>query len=173
MNSLLDTNKALQAFFDGCAAAGPDGCPFYAPTADAISKNLTNLYTSIRNKPVPYAANGVYGFVDYGHVRAAVFSSLESPFLFPILARGLADLAAGDGALIFTLTRSPTDFECSCGEHGNDVYPDVDRYARATIGCNDGDPVPDSLEEYRTYFAQLYNTSSFAEIWGVLRAQCM
>lgn len=173
-NNLLDSNKTLQAFFDGCSAAGPDGCPFYAPTPEAVSQNLTNLYTTIRNKPVPAKFKESYGFVDYARVRAAVFTSLNSPIAyFPLLARGLADLVAGDGSLAFALTQPPT-FECSCGDGPeNVVVPELDVYARATISCNDGIPVPDSLEDYRKYFAELYNSSSFADVWGVLRAECM
>ncbi|KAJ7278005.1 hypothetical protein C8J57DRAFT_1503848 [Mycena rebaudengoi] len=30
-NTMVDANKTLQTFFDGCAAAGPNACAFYAP----------------------------------------------------------------------------------------------------------------------------------------------
>lgn len=173
LNDLVDAPKTLQAFFDGCSAAGPAGCAFYAPTPEAISQNLTKLYDSVRAKPVPVASMGVYGFVDYARLRGAVFSSLNAPYqLFPILAAGLANLAAGDGTLIFALTTAPA-FECSCGEGEDDVYPDADTYVRTTISCNDGTPVPNSVEEFQKYYERLSAVTEFADIWAGLRAECM
>lgn len=97
----------MQPFFDGCGAAGPYDCPFYAPTPEDISRNLTALYNAIRNKPVPVRTKESYGLVDYSRLRLAVFGSLYSPFAtFPVLARALADLAAGDGRLLFEQTET-------------------------------------------------------------------
>ncbi|KAK0475940.1 hypothetical protein EDD18DRAFT_1366857 [Armillaria luteobubalina] len=44
--NLDDTDKALQYFFHGCAAAGPDVCAFYASSVEEISNNLNSLYES-------------------------------------------------------------------------------------------------------------------------------
>ncbi|KAK0436830.1 Alpha/Beta hydrolase protein, partial [Desarmillaria tabescens] len=52
-NELVDTDKVMQSFFDGCAAAGPDACAFYAPTAEEISNNLDSIYESLVTQPVP------------------------------------------------------------------------------------------------------------------------
>lgn len=175
-NNLQDIDKTMQTFFDGCAAAGPDDCAFYAPTPEDISRNLTNLYNAIRAKPVPVRTETSYGLVDYGRLRGTVFQSLYAPFgAFSVLARGLADLAAGDGRLLFQLSVAllqEETFQCSCDE-GRDDVPELDVSGRAALACNDGVDIPDSLEDYQKYFSQLYNSSSWAEIWGVLRGECM
>lgn len=171
--NLQDIDKTMQTFFDGCAAAGPDDCPFYAPTPEDISRNLTTLYNTIRNKPVPVRTKESYGLVDYGHLRAAVFGSLYSPFAsFPALARALADLAAGDGSLLFEQTKPPP-FQCSCdqGLSEMDVVDNLEPHA--AIVCNDGNAIPESLEDFENYFTQLTNSSSWGELWAINRAECM
>lgn len=170
-NNLLDTDKTMQAFFDGCAAAGPDDCPFYAPTPEEISRNLTNLYNAIRDKPMPVRTKLSYGLIDYNRLRVTVFMSLYSPFsTFLPLARGLADLAAGDGRLLFELSET-LPFKCSCDES----LPKIDLVddAHAAILCNDGIDIPESLEDFQEYFTQLTNSSSWGHIWAGIRAECM
>lgn len=170
-NNLLDTDKTMQSFFDGCAAAGPDDCPFYAQTPEDISRNLTALYNNIRDKPVPVRTKRSYGLVDYSRLRSTVFASLYAPFAtFPTLARGLADLAAGDGQVLFQITETPL-FKCSCDEGLPEV--DVVGDAQAAILCNDGIDIPESLEEFEKYFTKLTNSSSWGELWAVNRAECM
>jgi hypothetical protein len=48
-----------------CADAGPDRCAFWAPSADDIRQNLTNLYDSISVQPVPVKTGDTYSYVDY------------------------------------------------------------------------------------------------------------
>jgi hypothetical protein len=168
-NNLLDTDKAMQSFFDGCAAAGPDDCPFYAPTTEEISQNLTTLYNNIRAKPVPVRTKDSYGLVDYARLRSTIFTSLYSPFAtFLPLASGLADLAAGDGKLIFQLLET-SPFQCSC----NDQSPEIAGEAQAAILCNDGADIPEALEDFYEYVVDLTKKSTWGEIWASTRAQCM
>ncbi|KAF9457254.1 TAP-like protein-domain-containing protein [Collybia nuda] len=170
-NNLLDTDKTMQSFFEGCVAAGPDDCPFYAPTAEDISRNLTNLYDAVRRKPVPVRTKLSYGLVDYNRLRTTIFTTLYKPFAtFATLARGLADLAAGDGRILFELTETPP-FQCAC----DDGLPDVGvtGEAQAAILCNDGADISDSLEDFQKYFKHLTHKSSWGELWSTIRANCI
>jgi hypothetical protein len=170
-NNLLDTEKTMQSFFDSCAAAGPDGCPFYAPTADDISRNLTTLYNNLRTKPVPVRTKDSYGLVDYARLRLTIFTSLYKPFAtFLPLAHGLADLAAGNGKLIFQLLETPP-FQCSCDDRPPEVK--VLGEAQTAILCNDGVDISEALDDFSEYVIDLTKKSTWGEIWGGIRAQCM
>ncbi|KAF9457252.1 TAP-like protein-domain-containing protein [Collybia nuda] len=170
-HNLLDTDKTMQIFFDGCAAAGPDDCAFYAPTPEDISRNLTSLYNAIREKPVPVRTKHSYGLIDYNRLRMKVFNSLYQPFAsFPGLARGLADLAAGNGRPLFEMTEK-TPFQCNCDEGLPGI--DVTSEAQAAILCNDGDDIPESLEDFQKYFKHLTEKSSWGELWSTIRAECI
>jgi len=169
-NNLLDTDKALESFFTGCAEAGPHGCHFWAPTAEDIRQNLTALYDSIRSHPLPIKTKSQYGLLDYSMLRMAVFASLYNPYAaFQFLAQSLAELAAGDGTKIFELL-NPPPYQCSCGP--SDRITSV-RDAQLAILCNDGDDVPGDLESSQIYFDSLTNSSSWAEIWAGIRLGCV
>jgi hypothetical protein len=162
----------MQTFFDQCAAVGPARCPFYAPTAEDIARNLTALYDAVRVRPVPVRTPTSYGLVDYARLRHTIFSSLYKPFAtFLPLASGLADLAAGDGTRLFQLLETPP-FECSC-ENSPSSTTNMVKDAQIAIACNDGDSVPPSLEEFQKYFDENLQTSGWSEIWALIRAGCM
>ena len=83
----------MESFFDGCVAAGPDACAFYAPTAEQISNNLDSLYDSLLTQPVPVVSSSFYGFVDYSVLRSLIWGTLYAPYIyFSTLAEGLASL---------------------------------------------------------------------------------
>ncbi|KAF8876134.1 alpha/beta hydrolase fold-domain-containing protein [Infundibulicybe gibba] len=169
-NNLLDTDKTLQTFFDGCAQAGPDVCPFYAPTPEQISQNLTALYTAIKTQPVPVFTESGYGLVDYARLQGTIFLSLYSPYeSFLPLAKGLADLASGDGRAFFNISAAPI-FECSCD--GPD--PSTDKATEAILGiiCTDGQAVPRDLESTKKFYEQFSNISRWADVWAPLHISC-
>ncbi|KAF5372034.1 hypothetical protein D9615_008127 [Tricholomella constricta] len=169
--NLIDTDKAMDAFFTFCHAAGPFACPFYAPTPDLISANLTKLYESVTARPVPVRTATSYGLVDYNRLRVSVFISLYTPWAtWSKLAGALADLARGDGAPLFSiLDGAPFQCECDEGEEGFGVVRD----AATAILCNDGDPVPEAFEELEKYFEETTKKSQWAEIWSGVRTSCV
>lgn len=95
-NNLIDTDKAMDSFYTGCAEAGPEGCAFWAPTASEVEANLTKIVNTVRSKPLPMRTQAGYGLLDYAMLRSALFTGLYSPWeAFPVLAEGFAELAAG------------------------------------------------------------------------------
>ncbi|KAF8959373.1 TAP-like protein-domain-containing protein [Flammula alnicola] len=168
--SLMDTNKALESFFTGCVEAGSEGCDFWAPTPEDIRQNLTKLYASVQSQPRPIKVASSYGLLDYAKLRVAVLMSLFTPYAtFPLLARGLADLASGDGSLLFTAF-TPPPFECSCDSSAH-IFEVVDDAAMAII-CNDGEDVPSNLESAEAHLKMMMNVSDWGEIWSGVRISC-
>ncbi|KAJ7083873.1 Alpha/Beta hydrolase protein [Mycena epipterygia] len=167
-----DTDKVLQTFFDACAAAGPDLCAFYAPTASAIADRLTALTASIRAHPVPVVTPTAYGIVDYSLLRSALFTSFYVPYiLFAPLAQGLATLEAGDGSILFSILQAPP-FQCDCS---NDTVPFHLNNGEAVVAiqCGDAVEVTDSIDELRTFFDNAAKTSEFVEfLVGAGRVSC-
>ena len=160
----------MESFFDGCVAAGPDICPFYAPTSDAISQKLTALYESVRARPVPVRTPTSYGLVDYARLKLTVFVSLYSPYvMFPPLANALADLLDGDGTMLFQLLETPS-FECSCDSPKSPF--ELVQDGQTAVICTDGKEVNDSLEELKAQYENMAKFTEWAEIWAGIRVRC-
>ncbi|KAF5311061.1 hypothetical protein D9619_008145 [Psilocybe cf. subviscida] len=170
-NNLLDTDKAMDSFYTGCAAAGPEGCAFWAPTASDIEANLTKIIHAVRSNPVPMRTKAGYGLLDYAMLRSALFTGLYSPYTsFPILAEGFAELAAGNGTKIFD-RMNPEAFKCQCDTKLPDVESVPD--AQSAVLCNDGDDVPDDLASAEKYFKMMMEASSWSELWTSIRLGCV
>ncbi|KAG9219624.1 hypothetical protein CCMSSC00406_0006054 [Pleurotus cornucopiae] len=168
-NNLLDTDKTLQTFFDGCFEAGPIACPFYEPSPQAISRKLDDLTHHIFLNPVPVQTNISYGLVDYTLLRLTIFQSLYTPYAaFPLLGRALADLADGDGTLLYQFFEQPP-FDCSC-EAPAPLQPIRD--GQTTILCTDGEEVRDTVKELRPFVDNLVGLSQWGEVWATIRIGC-
>ncbi|KAF9029165.1 hypothetical protein BDZ89DRAFT_1038704 [Hymenopellis radicata] len=168
--NLVDSEKTLQGFFDGCYEAGPQRCSFYAPSPDAISANLTALYNRLRTAAVPVKTDSGYGVVDYRRLRRAVFSSLYTPYAkFPLLADALSELARGSGNLLYNMTREP-EVKCSCPDPSNELASVNE--ATMFVACNDGTPVPNNLTETKEYYAEISSQYDFGSLWAGLRIGC-
>ncbi|KAJ7290748.1 Alpha/Beta hydrolase protein [Mycena rebaudengoi] len=147
-----DADKVLQAFFDGCAAAGPELCAFYKPV-------LAALTASIRAKPVPVITPTFYGVVDYTVLRLTLFDSFKMPYdLFPTVAESLAALESGNGTLF---TNDTVPFHLNSNE------------ANIAVQCSDAEEVTDSIEQFTAFVNNAAKTSQFAEfLVDYLRVNC-
>ncbi|KAJ6459651.1 hypothetical protein C8R45DRAFT_1030624 [Mycena sanguinolenta] len=164
-----DTDKALQTFFDGCAAAGPDLCAFYQPTAAAIAERLTALTESIRMQPGPAITPAGYGLVDYSLLRMTIFESLYQPYsTFPSLAKGLAALENGDGSVLYSiLAQAP--FQCA---NNTEMSLPIDD-STVAIQCGDAVEVTDSVQQVAEFYENAVKTSQFSEfLVGSGRISC-
>ncbi|KAJ6569156.1 TAP-like protein-domain-containing protein [Mycena capillaripes] len=165
-----DADKALQTFFDGCAAAGPDLCAFYKPTAAEIADRLSALTDSVRAQPVPVIAPTGYGLVDYSRLRETIFNSLSDPYVaFPTLAQGLAALENGDGSTLFSMLETPP-FQCDCSNSTTSPPADDSTFA---IECGDAAEVTDSIAQFTEFYQNAAKTSQFVEfLAGANRITC-
>jgi hypothetical protein len=150
-------------FIDGCVAAGPEGCAFYAPTSAEISDKVDEIYASLRARPIPVRTNTSFGVVDYSMLRRAIFLSIYSPCaLFPTLAQGLADLSAGNGT-VFKMSEQPA-FECACDP--SEYRFESIREAGAAVFCNDGKQISPEYEDVLAHYQELSKSSGWADIWA-------
>lgn len=166
---MLDTDKTLQAFFDGCFQGGPDLCPFYESSPEAISRKLDDLTRTIFLHPVPVQTSISYGLVDYETLRITIFQSLYSPYTdFPLLAQGLADLINGNGTVLYQILEQPL-FDCACGTPAPlTSIPDGGR----AIMCTDGAEVHDTVDELERFVQSLLIDSQWGEVWASIRIGC-
>ncbi|KAJ6604115.1 hypothetical protein DFH09DRAFT_1441973 [Mycena vulgaris] len=168
---MADTDKTLQTFFDGCAAAGPADSAFHAPSASAISRNLAALTASIREQPLAVVTPASHGIVDFVFLRNAVLNALYGPCdAFASLAHGLADLAAGNATTLYAQSAVPT-FECACNAsavpfHLNNLE------AYMAVACGDATPVEDSIPQLQRYYEDGLKVSSFADLLSSTRVLC-
>lgn len=169
---MVDSDKTLQAFFDGCFEAGPQNCPFYADSPKAISNRLDALYENIRTNPIPVRLESSYGVLDYPRLRAAIFRSLYTPHTaYPILAQALADSELGNGTLLFNMIEQSSEaFECSCDPSVTALAPVVD--SGMAIMCNDGAPIPRSLKAAQRHYDRMTEAFDWGSMWAGLRISC-
>ncbi|KAK0492506.1 TAP-like protein-domain-containing protein, partial [Armillaria luteobubalina] len=165
-NQVSDTEKDMQSFFNGCVAAGPDACAFYAPTSEEISRNLDTIYSSLLTEPVPVVipSTSSYGVVDYAALQNAVRIALYQPYAyFSTLAEGLAGLAAGNGTIIYEMQASAYD--------PSSVY-DNSWEAEMAISCRDRINNTESVTDLFAYWDSVKDISPFAYSLMTQRISC-
>lgn len=172
-NAMEDTDATLQTFFDGCAAAGPDACPFYAPTAAAIAANLTALSTSLIDTPVPVITNISYGVFTYTYLRNVLFTGLYTPYTsFQLFAQGLAQLAIGNATILYQMAEE-APYECPRGSQRDPVaFDQNDQEASIPTACGDGPVVTDTVGQLRQSYEIGAKLSSFWDMFGNWRVRC-
>ncbi|KAJ7773944.1 TAP-like protein-domain-containing protein [Mycena metata] len=172
----VDTDKALQAFTDGCFAAGPDNCAFYAPSSAQITANLQALLDSAKTNPLPVVTPISYDVFGYTLLKNAIFDSLYSPSsLFQILAEGLADLAMGNASTIYNGFIEAPPFECAAGS--NTSSPQIPFHengfeAAVSIACSDAVEVNDNISQLQQFYFEAQKVSSFGDLWSNWRVVC-
>ncbi|KAJ7210284.1 TAP-like protein-domain-containing protein [Mycena rebaudengoi] len=170
--AMLDADKALQTFFDGCVAAGSKACAFHAPTAGEIAANLAALTTSLKSNPIPVVTNTSYGIFDYSLLRNLIFNALYHPYqYFPLLAQGLASLAAGDAGPIYSITEVPPITSTECDKTAPPFHDNYLESGVSTI-CGGAVAVTDSASQIRAFYANQARSSSFAELFSNWRVFC-
>ncbi|KAJ7209102.1 hypothetical protein C8J57DRAFT_1402317, partial [Mycena rebaudengoi] len=163
-SGLFDTDKVWQSFYDGCVAAGPDRCPFYARTAEDIGAKMERIYASLRTRPIPVRTNISYGLVDYAFVRSVIFSALYKPYAqFSPLARALADLAEGNATAMFKMAEEPS-FECECDPSGYRFEDHIE--AGVGVYCNDGKTIPSTFESAVRQYMEMSKISTWADLFA-------
>ncbi|KAF8990030.1 hypothetical protein BDZ89DRAFT_1087313, partial [Hymenopellis radicata] len=170
-NGVLDADRAMQTFFNGCYSAGPNNCAFYASSPSEIESNLNALYASVLASPVPVysSSSPAYGVVDYRILRNAVKTALSAPYAsFSILAQGLTELAVGNGTIIYEMQLDGLPFECSSSSA---TYLNTWE-AQSAVACGDGVAVTDSVADLEEYWKEVSGISTFADTIVWVRVGC-
>ena len=118
---MLDTDAALNVFFEACYEAGPDRCAFYDSSPARISANFDALHERLRIAPLPVFVNETsYSILDYSTARSYARLSLFTPYAdFPAFAEALAQLQQGNGSVLYALAGTPNTFSCDCANAAN------------------------------------------------------
>ncbi|KAJ7490748.1 TAP-like protein-domain-containing protein [Mycena latifolia] len=170
-DDLIDADKVWSSFIDGCVAAGPEGCPFFSPTAAEISENIEKIYLSLRDRPIPVRTNTSFGLVDYSRLRRVIFQSLYAPYArYPALAQALADLSTGNATALYKMSEQPT-FECGCDDSEHRFEP-VSEGGLAVI-CNDGQRIPQAYEDTVAHYQKMSQMSAWTDVWEPYRISCV
>ncbi|KAJ6618513.1 TAP-like protein-domain-containing protein [Mycena sp. CBHHK59/15] len=171
-NMMVDVNGSLQAFFDGCNKAGPDICPFYAPSPSEIAAKLDALTSSVKEQPLPVVTPDSHGIVDFNFLRNAIFGSLFAPYDpaigFVSLAQGLAALANGNATVLYAQIPEMS-FECQTSPppfHLNNFE------AYMAIACGDPVPINDTVAQLEEYWLNAARVSQFSDLVSSSRLLC-
>ncbi len=165
-NQVADAEKDLQSFFDGCVAAGPDACAFYASTSEEISSSLDVIYESLLTEPILVVIPSVssYGVIDYTALQNAVKNALSQPYVyFSILVEGLAGLAVGNGSIIYEM--EATEYDPSS------VYNNFWE-AEMAISCSDAMNNMESIADLFAYWDSIQGISCFVFSLMTQRSSC-
>jgi hypothetical protein len=171
-NLTIDVDASLQAFFDGCKKAGPDICPFYAPSPSEIAAKLEALTTSVKEQPLPVVMPDSHGIVDFLFLRNAILYSLFSPYDpvvgFVSLGQSLAALTEGNATALYAMIAEPS-FECQASPpsfHLNNFE------AYMAIACGDPEPVNDTVAQLEEFWLNGTRVSQFSDLFSVTRVLC-
>ncbi len=160
----------MQAFYDGCYSAGPEGCPFYAPAPGLIAQKLSALYDSVLKQPLTVVTDKSYGTLDLDRFKATIFNVLYKPYtLFHPLAQALADLENGNATAIYQMSETPT-FGCSCGAEPLLSTSISEGYM--FVACTDGKPVPSDLEYSLKHHNEMSRSSQWGGQWSTTAIRC-
>jgi hypothetical protein len=173
-NQMTDTDKALQIFFDGCAAAGPAGCAFHAPSPAAVASKFDDLLATIRGRPYAVVTPQSHGIVDYSTVRNTVLNALSFPYPFDasglvMAGFALADLAAGNASTMYAMNEVPT-FDCSAAAADRPSQSALEAYLGTA--CGDVIPFEDSISQLQEFYTKASKVSSFADLLSNTRTTC-
>ncbi|KAK7468368.1 hypothetical protein VKT23_002884 [Stygiomarasmius scandens] len=146
-NQMVDSDKAMQAFFDSCHSAGPETCAFYASSPAEIEANLETVYDTVRTQPVPVFSGDTFGVITYDALRMVVVGALQQPAnTFPQLAAGLAELSTGNGTIIYQLFAQAFSENLDITE------------SMIAIECSDADPLNDNASQLENYMSGINST---------------
>ncbi|KAF7350293.1 AB hydrolase-1 domain-containing protein [Mycena venus] len=173
-SEMVDLDKALKIFADGCYAAGPENCAFYASSSAKISANISQLLDSVKTQPVPVMTLISYNVFGYTLLKNVIFDAFYTPYqLFAPLAQSLADLAKGNASTIYTMGVEVPHFECESNSTSSVPFHENTYEAGVTIACGDVGPVNDTVSQLQDFYSNAKNVSnSFADLVSNWRVWC-
>jgi len=162
---MVDSDKAMQAFFDNCHSAGPEACAFYASSPAEIEANLETVYDAVRTQPVPVFSGDTFGVITYDVLRMVVVGALQQPAnTFSQLAAGLAELSTGNGTIIYQLLC--VSKPCSCYIVTLNIVFSAQAFSEnlditesmIAIECSDADPLNVNASQLENYMSGINST---------------
>ena len=170
VNYLHDADRVMDAFYDFCHSAGPEGCAFYAETPGLIEQRLDNLLEEIRRYPViiPDSSSGpdMPELVTWSKVKMIISMALYQPVkLFKTFAEVLQALEERNGRPYWDFKNGgkPPTPACSVKAVPPDVPAEEEGNDDAGNAINCADKWPlyrGSIEDLEDYARRLLEVSS-------------
>jgi len=160
--NLVDTDKAVNSFFQSCFNAGPELCAFHDSSPEAISANFDALLDQLKVNPVPVITPEGFGLVDYTLVHNLVFALIDAPYngVFPLIAEGLSQLSAGNGTFLYKLANAGKSV-CELGDPDySDIIP-----LHSAVFCNDAVTLNKTAQEWQQLYEETAQVSEYADFW--------
>ncbi|KAF2099653.1 hypothetical protein NA57DRAFT_38355, partial [Rhizodiscina lignyota] len=162
VGSVTDTEKAMDTFYEHCAAAGPEHCELAQnnSTPAEVRESFQSILWELYHNPLPVQATWGPDVLSYSAVKGFVFQTLYSPvILFPTLATLFRHLEIGDLSMVaqFMEKYSPIPF----GRRAGSSFPTplISDASRA-IECADADPFDAfDVEYFRQHMRELDGVS--------------
>ena len=171
-NNLRDTDAGLHRFYQACVDAGPLACPIHESSAQKIHDRVQSLFNKLRSYPISFynAETMSYGRVDYSVLKQVMFATLYKPYnTGKELVSAIADLEQGIAEPMYQLSEMKRAHNLLLEAHTCPVSPRDPsmpwRGNTLAIACGDGDPVQDGVDELRSYYEDMAESSMFADIW--------
>lgn len=175
-SQVIDAEKTLETFFDGCHAAGPEKCAFFDTSPGQIKENMNELFNSVRANPVKVLTEAGEGVLDIAALRFTLRTMVYVPYtLFPLIAQGLAALKAGDGSILFQIYQSfrlnnikpKAQAPKSTADFATNQFE-----AEVAISCGDEVEYADTPDELVAYYKRVRPISSFIDFVLPERIRC-
>ena len=129
---VTDSDVSYDGFFTGCIA-NPDRCALAqnGTTAQDLKERIYNLLTTLKYHPIAAGSNAGTDIIDYSAVKTLITTSMYTPQLWPLLARGLNGILTGNYTAFLEVVAlvAPTSIypnngpEAVLGIRGSDVRP--------------------------------------------------
>jgi pimeloyl-ACP methyl ester carboxylesterase len=181
VGSLMDNEKAMEAFYSYCLLSGPQICPLAGNDATStvkIIERAQKIVRSLYHSPLSLTSVEGPGIITYSDIKSFIFSVLYQPLLgFELLGRLLQQIEIGHGEYIDWLSESIRyGRTLSCGINGtaNPGIHAVDDVPTYAILCSDGvDQQSVGLDDFVEHWHGMQNTSTAAgDVWAMLGMKC-
>ncbi|KAK5659122.1 hypothetical protein OQA88_1212 [Cercophora sp. LCS_1] len=171
--SLMDTDKVLGTFFEGCVASGRKCALFrVGDTAKDIQRRYERILEGLEASPATFTHPEYFFPVVLRplDIRAIVFRVLYAPVAgFPLLAGVLNSVYEGRYEQLSGLVQ---DLALTCQLPGGGYIPGMDDAQRAIMCSDKRRPMNLTVEEIMGYYQRTAKVSGFADIWMTAMLQC-
>lgn len=183
--NLLDTDKAVEMFLQGCYGAGPQNCSFYSDSLAGMTSRLQKLIEGLHQTPIPVwdsKLTNLPRLADYSTFKQFFAQMLYHPIPqyvsttdigFPGLARVLVEIEQKNVTTLMQYARRLAS-PCATGNESSSQNYDA-LEALWMIGCIDGYAKDKFLssDTYAAYAQLLSNESRWVgDTWSAQRLVC-
>ncbi|KAJ4294006.1 hypothetical protein N0V90_007695 [Kalmusia sp. IMI 367209] len=127
--NLPDADEAFTTFFNYCFEAGNEACAFWDSSVDAIQARFQAVVDKITEEPIIVTNRSAVQYPIVVTIRTFKYVLAQMVYFpnanFPLLARILAGLEQGDGALLAQIARAGVRTD-ECSTPNIDDVPDIE-----------------------------------------------